>query len=104
AGTQGVTDHRKGLLPGFTVRHHEIGLVEIDGVDLVAIYKLDNVEAFRRLEAEFLQVFGIDGDIAVLRDLEALHDILVFDRPASFDDLLIADALAATLVDLVKTH
>ena len=48
--------------------------------------------------------FGIDQDIFALLVFVALGDFLVLDRPHSRRDLLIADAFARRLMDLVEAR
>jgi hypothetical protein len=64
--------------------------------------ELHQVDRAPALQLDLVQLFRIEHHIFVLLDLEAFHDVLGFHRANAGRHLLIADALARRLVDLVQ--
>ena len=64
--------------------------------------ELDQVERLAALELDALDLLGVEQDVMALGDLVALDDLVAVDRADAGHDLLIFDALAGRLVDLVE--
>jgi len=90
------------LLSEVVGRHHIIRLLVIKRVDLVRVDELGELQRLLALQLHRLQLLVVEGDIMALRDFITLDDILGLDRADARHDLLIFDALAAGLVDLVE--
>ena len=101
-GLQRIAQDDIGLLGEVVGRDDVIRLVEIDRVDVVLVDELDEVERLAALELDALDLLGVEQDIVALGDLVALDDLVAVDRADAGHDLLIFDALARRLVDLVE--
>ena len=100
---QRIAEHDIGLARCLVVfRRHEIRLVEEDGVDLVLADELDEVDRALGLELDLVDLLVGEEDILALLDLVALDDVRGSTAPTAGHHLLVADALAARLVDLVE--
>lgn len=56
------------------------------------------------VEANSFDFLGIEGNIDIWLNLEAFHDVGVLNGPDTRNDLLVADALAGRLVDLIELN
>ncbi|MFT3917466.1 MAG: hypothetical protein QM704_26290 [Anaeromyxobacteraceae bacterium] len=61
------------------VRAEVVGLLEVDRVDLGGGHELGDVDRLGRDLVERLQLLAREGDVAVLRELVALHHLVAFD-------------------------
>ena len=99
----GFADHGERLLPDFPVRHDEVGIVEVELVDLLARHELVDIDHPLALDRNRFELLRVELEILALADLVALDDVGGFDLVAAVGiDLAIFDAMAGVLVELVK--
>ena len=90
-------------LGGALVRDHVVAGVVVDGVDLLQVDEVQDVDGPRSLGVERLQLLGRDHDVLVAGDLVALDDVLKGDLLAVLGaDPLLLDAGAVLVVQLVE--
>ena len=78
---QRVAEDDIGLGRGLVLLgRHEIGLVEVERVDLALVDELDEVDGALRLELDVVDLLVGEEDVLALLDLVALDDVLGIDR------------------------
>ena len=90
------------FLGGIAVGKKVIGLLEIAGVDGRRFDEAHELDGLLALELQLVDLLLVEQDVLALLVLVALDDVLVLDRADAGRHLLVADALAGGLVDLVK--
>ena len=63
-----------------------VRVVVVDGVDLVEVHEVLDVDRARLLRVQRVELVGRDDDVAVLRQLVALDDLVVADLLARLRD------------------
>src|SRR3954464_2806988 len=81
-----------------------VGLVEVDGIDRLGRDELADLDLLRRLLLERLQLFGGEGDVAVLGELVAFHHLVALDHliVVARADVLLLEAAPALRVQEVE--
>ena len=72
----GLDEQRVGLA-GTRLGHHVVGVLVVDGIDLVEVDELLDVDRVRGLGVERGQLVGVDHHVLARRDLVALDDLVV---------------------------
>jgi hypothetical protein len=95
-------DHAVGFLRHRAVGHDEVGLLEVERVDLVRIDKLDEIDGVLGFHTDRLQLRGLDRHVTALSDLVALDDLVAVDRTDPGHDLLVAHPCTRRTVNLME--
>ena len=103
--SDGLADHRKGLLSDFAIWNDEVRIAQIEFVYLHLrdeLINLDDAFAFNGDGIEFLwcklDVFAL-GDLVAFDDVGTLHLV-----PAYGIDFPVADAIAGLFIELVEAN
>src|SRR6266702_874929 len=70
------------LLGRLAVGRQVIGVLVVDGVDLVEVDEVADVDGLRRLGSVGRELVGVDHHVLTLLDLVSLDDVRVVDLPA----------------------
>lgn len=97
-GLQGLAQHDIGFLRQIVGRHDEIGLFEIEHVNLVRTDELDQFERLAAFNLHCLDFGVLQQHIIAARHLEALDDLVGIDRADAGRGLFVADAITAKAV------
>src|SRR5664279_5124406 len=103
---QRLAHHCERLRLRVVLRHDEVGLLVIFGIDLARLDKLRDFDGVLRRDAQVLDLVGLDHDVLALAILVALDDVALLDRAffALAGDLLVADPLASRAAELMETN
>src|SRR5438067_4814614 len=103
AGLLHRLDQQRVRLGGAPVGHQVVRALVIDGIDLLEIDEILDLDRLGRARIERFQFFARDRDVAALGDLESLDDVLPRHfLPVGAADALLLDARAVLVVEHVE--
>src|SRR5690606_10401451 len=102
AGAQGIADHPESIFGQIISRDDEVGLVEIDRINLAGADKVSQFKGLASLKLDCINLVIGQQDIVALLVLKALHDLVLVDGTNAGHYLFVAYRLAGWFMDLAE--